>query len=34
MCDASVQFISQNIDILTYRALSTQAGGEVAQLQQ
>ncbi len=32
MCDASVQFISQNIDILTYRALSTQAGGEVAQL--
>ncbi len=32
MCDASVQFISDSIDILVYRALSTQAGGEVAQL--
>ncbi len=33
-CDASVHFISQNIDIQVYRALSTQAGAEVAQLDQ
>lgn len=32
LCDASVQFVSENIDILVYRALSTQAGGEVASL--
>ena len=34
MCDASVQFLSDSIDILTYRALSSQAGGEVAGLPQ
>jgi prepilin-type N-terminal cleavage/methylation domain-containing protein len=32
MCDSSVHFLSDSIDILTYRAISTQAGGEVAQL--
>jgi prepilin-type N-terminal cleavage/methylation domain-containing protein len=32
MCDASVHFLSDSVDIATYRALSTQAGGEVAQL--
>jgi prepilin-type N-terminal cleavage/methylation domain-containing protein len=32
MCDASVHFLTDAIDIVTYRALSTQAGGEVAQL--
>ncbi len=31
-CDASVHFISDSIDIQTYRALSTQAGSEVAQI--
>ncbi len=34
LCDGSVQFISQSIDIQTYRSLSTQAGGEVAQIDQ
>jgi prepilin-type N-terminal cleavage/methylation domain-containing protein len=34
LCDGSTQFISESIDIQTYRALSTQAGGEVAQLSQ
>ncbi len=34
LCDASVQFISENIDIQVYRALSTQGGGEVAQVDQ
>ncbi len=32
MCDASVHFLSDSVEILTYRALSSQAGGEVAQL--
>lgn len=32
MCDGSTHFISEAIDILTYRGLSTQAGGEVVQL--
>lgn len=34
LCDSSVQFISNSIDIATYRALSTQAGGEVATMNQ
>jgi prepilin-type N-terminal cleavage/methylation domain-containing protein/prepilin-type processing-associated H-X9-DG protein len=34
LCDGSTHFISENIDILTYRRLSTQAGGEVTQLDQ
>jgi prepilin-type N-terminal cleavage/methylation domain-containing protein len=33
-CDASVHFISDSIDIQTYRNLSTQSGGEVAQIEQ
>ena len=32
MCDASVRFLDDTIDIATYRSLSTQAGGETAQL--
>ncbi|GAB5406142.1 MAG: DUF1559 domain-containing protein [Aureliella sp.] len=31
-CDGSVQYLSQNIDMTVYRALSTMSGGEVAQL--
>ena len=34
LCDASVQFISDSIDIQVYRNLSTLAGGETAQIQQ
>lgn len=32
MCDSSIHFISESIDIVAYRALSTLAGGEVAQI--
>ena len=32
MCDASVHFLAESVDIVTYRALSTQAGGETVQL--
>jgi prepilin-type N-terminal cleavage/methylation domain-containing protein len=31
MCDGSVHFISQNIDLVTYQALGTIQGGEMAQ---
>jgi prepilin-type processing-associated H-X9-DG protein len=31
-CDGSVQYLSENIDMATYRALSTVAGGEVVAL--
>jgi hypothetical protein len=29
MCDGSVQFMSQNIDLTTYQALGTKSGGEM-----
>jgi prepilin-type N-terminal cleavage/methylation domain-containing protein len=32
MCDGSVHFITENIDLTQYRQLSTRAGGEVAQV--
>lgn len=31
-CDASTQFMSENVNIVVYRAMSTKGGGEVAQL--
>ncbi len=34
MGDGSVQFFSENMDMTTYRALSTRADGEVVNLQQ
>ena len=34
MCDGSVHFVQEGIDTLSYRALSTREGGEVAQIQQ
>jgi prepilin-type processing-associated H-X9-DG protein len=34
MGDGSVQFVSENIDLLTWRALGTRNGGEVASVQQ
>ncbi len=34
MADGSVQFISENIDLALYRALSSTQGGEVASIQQ
>lgn len=34
MGDGSIQFVSQSIDLLTWRALGTRDGGEVAQLPQ
>lgn len=30
LCDGSVKFISENIDMVTYKALGSRAGGEVA----
>ena len=30
MCDGSVHFIAESIDLQTWRALSSQDGGEVA----
>ena len=30
MCDGSVHFVSDSIDLATWRALSSQDGGEVA----
>ncbi len=33
MTDGSVKFVSENIDFLTYKALATRAGGEVASLE-
>lgn len=33
MVDGSVQFVNDNIDTLTYRGLSTKAGGEVVELE-
>lgn len=33
-CDGSVQYLSDNIDMVTYQALSTMGGGEVAQIPQ
>ncbi len=32
-CDGSVQFVSQNIDLVTWRALGTRAGGEIANVE-
>ena len=29
MCDGSVRFVSENIDLNTWRAIGTRAGGEV-----
>lgn len=34
MCDGSVRFVAQNIDNVTYQAVSTRFGGEVNSLQQ
>jgi prepilin-type N-terminal cleavage/methylation domain-containing protein/prepilin-type processing-associated H-X9-DG protein len=34
MGDGSVQFLSENMDMTTYRAISTRAGGEVGRLDQ
>lgn len=34
MGDGSVQFLSENMDMKTYQAISTRAGGEVASIQQ
>ncbi|HXY37920.1 MAG TPA: DUF1559 domain-containing protein [Planctomycetaceae bacterium] len=31
MCDGSVQFMSQNIDLTTYQALGTKSGGEMVE---
>jgi prepilin-type N-terminal cleavage/methylation domain-containing protein len=32
LCDGSIHFLSSSVDIVTYRALSTIAGGETAQI--
>ncbi len=34
LCDGSVQFVSSSIDLFTWRALGSAAGGEVAQIPQ
>jgi prepilin-type processing-associated H-X9-DG protein len=34
MGDGSVQFLSENMDMTTYRAISTRAGGEVGNVNQ
>ncbi|MEZ6077915.1 MAG: hypothetical protein R3C56_20260 [Pirellulaceae bacterium] len=32
MCDGSVRFISQSVDLASWRALGSRSGGEVVQL--
>ena len=33
LCDGSVRFIEDNIDMVTYRALASREGGEVVSVQ-